>query len=242
MVTFQCPGTGISKRKILIVEDNKDLQGLLSFHMTAAGYSVLLAENGIEAVETYARERPDLVLLDILLPLLDGWEVCRRIRQDDRNHDISIIMLTALSEVENKLKGFALGADDYITKPFSPRELTMRVKRVLSRSSRKTDSDPAPALTGPCCLEIDMKTLSARRDGKEIQLTLKERAIMAVLASNPGKVVSCDEMMEAVWGDADCEYGNLELHISHIREKIEQDPGNPRFIRSIKGEGYILEV
>jgi DNA-binding response OmpR family regulator len=240
MVTFQSSGVGTAKRKILIVEDDRDLLRLLSFHLTASGYSVFSAENGIEAVETYASGRPDLVLLDILLPRIDGWEVCRRIRQEDPDRNTPIIILTALAEVENKLKGFALGADDYITKPFSLSELTVRVKRVLSRSLR--DCEPVPVLLGAGLLEIDMRTITVRRDGREIPLTLKERAILAILASQPGQVVSSDELLDAVWGDADFEYGNIEAHISNIREKIEPDPGNARFIRTVKGEGYILEV
>lgn len=128
----------IPKRKILIVEDEKDLVKLIAFHMAIAGYEALSANTGIEALEICKTEKPALIILDIMLPRIDGWEVCRRLRQNPQTTHIPIIMLSALSEVADKLRGFDLGIDDYVTKPFSPRELAVRVKRILARSENKT--------------------------------------------------------------------------------------------------------
>ncbi|MFA5276335.1 MAG: response regulator, partial [Candidatus Omnitrophota bacterium] len=128
----------VAKRKILVVDDEKELVKLVTFNLSIAGYNVLSAKNGIEALEISEQENPDLIILDIMLPRIDGWEVCRRLRQNPHTTHIPIIILSALSEVNDKLKGFDLGIDDYVTKPFSPRELVVRVKRVLARSENKT--------------------------------------------------------------------------------------------------------
>ena len=231
--------SSISKKKILIVEDEKELIKLIAFHMAIAGYEALSAKDGFEALETCEHTRPDLIILDIMLPRIDGWEVCRRLKQDARTRNIPIIMLSALSEINDKLKGFNLGTDDYVTKPFSPRELAVRVKRVLSRSMAR-NTLPKIIKIGP--IEIAMEDFILKRDGQEIALTEKEKGILRFLINNPRRVLSHSEILDAVWGsDNIVEYGNIDVHIRHLREKLEIDPENPLFIKTVKGEGYKFE-
>ena len=232
--------SAISKKKVLIVDDEKELVKLVTFHMAIAGYDVLSAKNGIEALEICESEKPALVILDIMLPTIDGWEVCRRLKRNPRTMHIPIIMLTALSEIDDKLKGFGLGTDDYVTKPFSPRELVVRVKRVLARSEKKT-STPKSIKIGP--LEIDGEDFLVRRHNKEIALTEKERGILKLLINNSGVVLSNNEILDAVWGqDNTVEHGNIDVHIGHLREKIEEDFRDPRLIKTVKGQGYKFEL
>ncbi len=230
----------VTKRKILIVEDEKELVRLITFHMTAAGYDALSAKNGIEALEICETEAPALIILDIMLPKIDGWEVCRRLRLNPLTRHIPIIMLTALSEVDDKLKGFNLGTDDYLTKPFSPRELVVRVKRVLARSENKALGQRTVKIGS---LEIDGVDFTVRRDNEEITLTEKEKGILRFLMDNPGIVLSHSEILDAIWGqDNIVEYGNIDVHIRHLREKIEEDPDDPQLIKTVKGEGYKFEL
>jgi len=227
----------ISKKKILIVDDEKELVKLISFHMRIVGYDVLSANNGIEALESSEQENPDLIILDIMLPRIDGWEVCRRLKQNPQTRNIPIIMLSALSEVDDKLKGFGLGTDDYVTKPFSPRELVVRVKRVMARSENKVS---APKIVKIGSLEIDGVTV--KKNNQEILLTEKEQGILRFLMNNPGVVMSHSEILDEVWGqDNIVEYGNIDVHIRHLREKIENDSENPKLIKTVKGEGYKFE-
>ena len=230
----------ISKRKILIVDDEKELVKLITFNLAIAGYDVLSAKNGIEALEISEQENPDLIILDIMLPRIDGWEVCRRLKQNPRTSNIPIIMLSALSEVDDKLKGFDLGTDDYVTKPFSPRELVVRVKRVLARSGNKVLT---PKIIKIGSLQIDTEDFVVKRNNEEIVLTEKERGILRLLVNNPGVVLSHSEFLDVVWGqDNIVEYGNIDVHIRHLREKIEQDSDDPQLIKTVKGKGYKLEL
>jgi len=230
----------IAKRKILVVDDEKELVKLVTFNLSIAGYNVLSAKNGIEALEISEQENPDLIILDIMLPRIDGWEVCRRLRQNPHTTNIPIIMLSALSEVNDKLKGFDLGIDDYVTKPFSPRELVVRVKRVLARSENRV-SAPKTIKIGQ--LEMGGEDFAVKLNNEEIILTEKEKGILRLLVNNPGVVLSHSEILDAVWGqDNIVEYGNIDVHIRHLREKIEQDPDNPQLIKTVKGEGYKFEL
>ncbi len=227
------------KKKILIVEDEKELMKLITFHLVTSGYDVLSADDGLEALEI-SEAKPDLIILDILLSGLDGWEVCRRIRQNPRTKNIPVIMLTALAEVKDKLKGFELGADDYVTKPFSPRELLVRIKRVLLRAENKTSSCHQIVKVGS--LEIDGAEFTVKREGQEVALTEKEKGILRFLLNNRGVVLSHNDILDAVWGqDNIVEYGNIDVHIRHLREKIEKNPESPQLITTVKGKGFKLE-
>lgn len=230
----------IPKRKILVVDDEKKLVKLITYHLTIAGYDVLSANSGIEALEICEQARPDLIILDIVLPGIDGWEVCRRLKQNPPTSNIPIIMLSALSEVDDKIKGFDLGTDDYVPKPFSPRELVVRVKRVLGRSENKT-SIPKTIRSGS--LEIDGENLEVKCNNQEIPFTEKERAILKLFINNPGRVLSHSEILDAVWGEDNIvECGNIDVHVRHLREKTEKDPGNPQLIKTVKGEGYKFDL
>jgi len=230
----------IAKKKILVVDDEKELVKLITFNLSIAGYNVLSAKNGIEALEISEQENPDLIILDIMLPRIDGWEVCRRLRQNPHTTNIPIIMLSALSEVNDKLRGFDLGIDDYVTKPFSPRELVVRVKRVLARSENRVLT-PKTIKIGP--LEIDGVDFVVKRKNEEIVLTEREKSILRLLVNNPGVVISHNKILDEVWGqDNIVEYGNIDVHIRHLREKIEQDPDDPQLIKTVKGEGYKFEL
>jgi two-component system alkaline phosphatase synthesis response regulator PhoP len=229
----------LQKRIILIVEDEKDLVKLITFHLITVGYDVLSTSNGIEALEICETVKPALVILDILLPGIDGWEICRRLRKNPQTRRIPIIMLSALSEVNDKLKGFGLGTDDYVTKPFSPRELVVRVKRVLSRSENKT---LAPKIVKIGSLEIDGENFVVKRNNAEVVLTEKEKGILRFLMNNSGVVLSHSEILDAVWGqDNIVEYGNIDVHIRHLREKIEKNPEDPQLIKTVKAKGYKFE-
>ncbi len=229
----------VLKRKILIVEDEKEIVKLIAFHMTIAGYDVISAKNGIEALEICNTQNPALIILDIMLPRIDGWEVCRRLKLDPQTRHIPIIILSALSEIEDKLKGFDLGTDDYVTKPFSPRELVVRVKRVLARSENKNSSLKIIRIGS---LEIDQENLEVKRNDQRIAFTEKERGVLKLFINNPGIVLSHSAILDAVWGqDNIVEYGNIDVHIRHLREKIEKDPEDPQLIKTVKGEGYKFE-
>ncbi len=228
------------KKKILVVDDEKALTALVSLHMKMAGFEVLTANNGEKALELAGEEKPDLIILDLMLPKIDGWEVCKRLRQDPGISNIPVIMLTARAETEDKLKGFEAGADDYVTKPFSPRELVARVKRVLARA----EAEPTmPKRYIKDKVEIDLEDFKVKVEGKEVMLTEKEKAILKALVSRPGELLTHEQILDMVWGENNIvEYGNIDVHIRHLREKIEKDPENPQIIKTIKGEGYKFDL
>jgi len=227
------------KQTILVVDDEKELAALVSLHMKMAGFEVLTAANGEKALELSREEKPDLIILDLMLPKIDGWQVCEQLRQDAVTKDIPVIMLTARTQIEDKLKGFEAGADDYVTKPFSPRELVARVKRVLARA----EAEPALAkrfIKGKT--EINLGDFKVRISGKEVGLTKKESAILKALVARKGELLTHEQILDSVWGEDIVEHGNIDVHIRHLREKIEADPDNPEIIKTIKGEGYKLEL
>ncbi len=226
------------KKKILIVDDEKELVALVSLHMNMAGYKVLSAGDGKVALEIAKIESPDLIILDLMLPKIEGWEVCKRLRETRGTKDIPVIMLTCRAEAEDKLKGFEVGADDYVTKPFSPRELVARVKRVLART-RVSSAVSKKYTFGD--IVIDLENFNVKVKDKEVYLTQKERDILNLFINRPGELLTHEQILDAVWGDNIVEYGNIDVHISHLREKIEKDPDNPSIIKTIKGEGYKFE-
>ncbi len=231
--------SSISKKKILLVEDEKELTKLIVFHMAIAGHEIISVKDGLEALETCKRAGPDLIILDIMLPKIDGWEVCRRLKLDAKTKNIPVVMLSALSEINDKIRGFNLGADDYVAKPFSPRELVARVKRVLLRSASR-NALPKIVKIGPA--EIIMEDFIVRRDNHEVMFTEKEKRILRFFVNNPRRVLSHEEILDSVWGDDNIvEYGNIDVHIRHLREKLEKDPDKPVIIKTIKGEGYKFE-
>ena len=223
--------------RILLVDDEQPIQTLLSFPLQRDGYDVVQATDGREALARFAEQPFDLVVLDVMLPRVDGLEVCRRLRA--KGETVPIIMLTAKSEEIDKVLGLELGADDYITKPFSMREFRSRVKAALRRSGMaRTDPDEErPVESG--ALRIDPTKRTVTRDGEPVATTFVEFEILAALARSPGRVFTRDMLLARVWGDsAYRDPRTIDVHIRHLREKIETDPKEPEYIHTVRGVGY----
>ncbi len=226
----------MSNELILIVDDEKTLVKALTFNLEKEGFRVEPAYDGEEALQKVFSLKPDVVVLDLMLPEVDGFEVCRRIR---KKLDTPIIMLTARSEDIDKVLGLELGADDYLTKPFNSRELVARIKAVLRRSKAIEEESKKQIQIGK--LQIDLLQHRVRLGGKEISVTSKEFALLSFLAINAGNVYSREQLLEQVWGyDYYGDVRTVDVHIRHLREKIEKDPANPNFIITVWGTGYKL--
>jgi DNA-binding response OmpR family regulator len=223
--------------RILLVDDEQPIQTLLSFPLERDGYEVVVAADGREALARYDEQPPDLVVLDVMLPRMDGLEVCRRLRA--KGETVPIIMLTAKSEEIDKVLGLELGADDYITKPFSMREFRSRVKAALRRagmSRTETDGERTIEVLG---LRIDPSKRTVTRNGDAVAATFVEFEILTALAASPGRVFTRDMLLSRVWGDsAFRDPRTVDVHIRHLREKIETDPKEPDYIFTVRGVGY----
>ncbi|HWK27998.1 MAG TPA: response regulator transcription factor [Solirubrobacter sp.] len=223
--------------RILLVDDEQPIQTLLSFPLQRDGYEVVQAADGMEALARYDEQLFDLVVLDVMLPRLDGLEVCRRLRA--KGETVPIIMLTAKSEEIDKVLGLELGADDYITKPFSMREFRSRVKAALRRSGMarsETDDERPIDVRG---LRIDPSKRTVSRNGDVVPTTYVEFEILAALARSPGRVFTRDMLLARVWGDsAYRDPRTIDVHIRHLREKIEADPKEPEYLFTVRGVGY----
>lgn len=219
--------------KILVVDDEPHIVELIAYHLEREGFTVATAADGPDALDKVGEERPDLVLLDVMLPGLDGFSVCQRIR---RQHDVPIILLTAKTAEDDRVFGLEVGADDYITKPFGHRELLARVKAVLRRA--RGYSRPGEVLRrGP--LVIDTERRLAALDGEPLELTLKEFDLLHLLASHPGRAFSRDELLRDVWGyDYVGTTRTVDVHVQRLRQKLGDDPAAPRFIQTVHGIGY----
>ncbi len=221
---------------ILLVDDEDSIQKLLAYPLEREGYRVLQARDGAEALERFASERVDLVVLDIMLPKLDGLEVCKRLRAES---EVPIIMLTARDDELDKVLGLELGADDYITKPFSIREFRSRVRALLRRAAVSRQVDEDGELISAEGLTIDLARRVVEVGGNRVQLTYVEFELLRILASNPGRVYSRRMLLEALWGGADYrEPRTIDVHVRHLREKLEPDPADPEYILTVRGVGY----
>jgi two-component system, OmpR family, response regulator len=223
--------------RILLVDDEQSIQTLLSYPLRKDGYEVVQASDGREALDRFAEQPFDLVVLDVMLPQLDGLEVCRRLRARSA---VPIIMLTAKSEEIDKVVGLELGADDYITKPFSMREFRSRVKAALRRADMRPapeqDSEP-PLELGELVVDFDKRAVEVR--GDEANLTFVEFEILGALARNPGRVFTRDQLLGRIWGDAAYrDPRTIDVHIRHLREKLERDAKSPEYIFTVRGVGY----
>jgi len=230
----------VSKSKILVVDDEAHILELVRFNLEKDGYRVVTAQDGLEALKLAREERPDLIVLDVMLPGVDGFEVCRMIQRDNETGEIPIIMLTARSEEIDKILGLEIGADDYMTKPFSPRELLARVKARLRRSARSQfPGDDVAAVIRVDKLSIDPQRFEVFLDGSRLDLTPKEFELLKMLAQGRGRVLTRDYLLENIWG---YEYigdsRTVDVHIRHLRQKIESDPANPQYIETVRGIGY----
>jgi len=227
-----------SPHSVLVVEDNKDLINLLEINLSDQGYTVYSAENGLDGIEKYQIKKPDLVILDIMLPKLDGLEVCKRIRGEDKM--TPILMLTAKAEEVDKVLGFELGADDYITKPFSIREFLARVKAIF----RRLDASNDESLNESEILDFDeLRVDTGKRrvtlKNDLVDLTSKEYDLLTLFFKNQGKAYSREELLKSVWGYTYEGYSHtVNSHINRLRSKIEEDPSDPHYIRTVWGVGY----
>ena len=230
----------MSKPTILVVDDERHIVELVRFNLEKEGYRVITAQDGKEACSLASAEKPDLIILDVMLPEMDGFEVCRVIQRDSTISDVPIIMLTARTEELDKVLGLEIGADDYITKPFSPRELLARVKARLRRSAKKSPKLPDDnGVIRTDGLVIDPQRFEVSLEGEKLDLTPKEFELIRFLARSPGRVLTRDYLLENIWG---YEYlgdtRTVDVHIRHLRQKIESDPANPQYIETVRGIGY----
>jgi DNA-binding response OmpR family regulator len=227
-------------KTILVVDDEVAIAEAVRARLESEGFEVIVALDGPQAIALHTKHRPDLVVLDLMLPGMDGLEVCKEIQRDSWT---PVLMLTARTEEADKIAGLAVGADDYLTKPFSLRELAARVKAILRRTDRIRQSENA--LEGPMDrdgLTIDPGRRRVAVDDVEIQLTPLEFEILMALARDPGMVLSRDQLMDRVWGYRDYAGGRVvDSHVARIRRKLGEDGNEPRFIRTIHGVGYAFE-
>lgn len=226
----------MAAKKILVVDDEKRIVEIVRAYLEREGYNVVVAYEGKTALDLARREQPDLVVLDLMLPEISGWDICRTLRQES---GVPIIMLTARDDVTDKVVGLELGADDYVTKPFDPKELVSRVKAVLRRSGEK----PSPAgVIRVGQLRIDVEKRLVHRAGESIELTPTEFDLLRVLAEHPGRVYSRMELLDRVQGDAYEGYERtMDSHIKNLRKKIEPNVEHPCYIITVYGVGYKME-
>jgi DNA-binding response OmpR family regulator len=225
-----------SSSTILLVDDEESIQTLLTYPLERDGFTVVQARDGEEALLRFAEEQVDLVVLDVMLPRLDGLEVCKRLRSQS---NVPIIMLTARGEELDKVLGLELGADDYITKPFSIREFRSRVRALLRRAASPHLGGEREEVIERGELRIDVPRRTVEVRGEAVQLTFIEFEMLVVLASSPGVVFSRRELLERLRGGADYrEPRTIDVHVRHLREKIERDPSNPELILTMRGAGY----
>jgi DNA-binding response OmpR family regulator len=223
---------------ILIVDDEPSIREVVSIYLRRAGYQVVVAHDGQAALEALDRQPPDLVVLDLMLPKVDGLEIARRLRAEN---DTPIIMLTARREETDRITGLEMGADDYVVKPFSPRELVSRVKAVLRRTHPSAPTAEEEVLTFGD-LRIDPRTRLVEIDGQERPLTATEFDLLWTLARHPRQVFNRDQLLDLVWGLTDyIDPSTVTVHVRRLREKVERDPSSPRHIQTVWGVGYKFE-
>ncbi|MCL4078928.1 response regulator transcription factor [Coriobacteriia bacterium Es71-Z0120] len=227
------------RRTVLVVDDNEKIVEVLAAYLEASGYEVVTAHDGEAAIEAVRARRPDIALLDIMLPGIDGIELTRRFQRD---YDLPVILVTAKTEEIDRLIGLEVGADDYVSKPFSPREVVARVKAVLRRVDRASESAAGGMLVvGDLTIDTDRREVTVA--GTKVDLTRTEFEILATMAAHPGRVYSRLQLLEAVSGDAFEGYERtIDAHVKNIRKKIGDDPKEPRYIRTVFGVGYKVEA
>ena len=226
--------------KVLVVDDEENIRTLVHFNLEKAGYAVEVASNGKEALDQIALSKPDLVILDLMLPVIDGLDVCRQLKGKPSTSSIPIIMLTAKSEEVDRVIGLELGADDYMTKPFGPRELIARIKAVLRRSVIPDNSAKKISIGN---LSINLTNYAAYLSDKKLELTLKEFELLCLLVQNPNQAFSREKLLENIWGYE--YYGDtrtVDVHIRHLRFKLESAPEIASAIETVRGVGYRFQT
>jgi len=233
-------GAAIPERlgRVLVVEDERDVAELIRYNLVSEGYEVVMATNGTDALRLARESRPDVVLLDIMVPQLNGWEVCLRLKQDPALAGIAVIMVTGRVAEGDKVLGFELGADDYVTKPFSPRELVARVRAVMRRG-KPSDSKEKKAHLRTGDLEIDRYRFEVRMKDRLVELTPKEFELLATLVSTPGRVFRREDLLDLVWGrDGFVEPRTVDVHMARLRRKFLAAKLEVPGIETVRGVGY----
>ncbi|HZT95303.1 MAG TPA: response regulator transcription factor [Chloroflexota bacterium] len=226
----------LNKSRILVVDDEAGITRLIQMYLDREGYQTTVAATGADALHAVRHNPPSLVILDIMLPDIDGWEVCREIR---RMSDVPIIMLTAREGDEDKIVGLELGADDYVTKPFVPRELVARVKAILRRIDRPTDLKQEEEVLDFGDLRIEPARREVWLNGEPVHLRAKEYDLLTEMARKPGIVFSREQLLQNVWGyDFFGDSGTIDVHVRRLRAKLNDDSTNPRFVETVWGVGY----
>jgi DNA-binding response OmpR family regulator len=220
--------------RVLVVDDDETVRDVVRRYLERDGHEVVVAGDGESALQLVAKQVPDLIVLDLMLPGIDGLEVCRRLRQ---RHSVPIVMLTALGEEEDRVVGLQLGADDYVTKPFSPRELALRVGSVLRRA-KGVPSGPSMGVIEDGGLRLDTVARSATLNGSPLSLTTREFDLLVYFMVNPGQAFSRPQLLERVWGWDFGDQSTVTVHVRRLREKIEEDPATPKRIVTVWGVGY----
>jgi two-component system alkaline phosphatase synthesis response regulator PhoP len=224
----------VTAKKILVVDDERLITESLEYSLKQEGFQVMVAHDGYRALEVVREEAPDLIVLDIMLPGMDGWETCRRLRQEST---VPIIMLTARGQEIDRVLGLEIGADDYLAKPFSFRELLARIRAVFRRMAFEASSKTIQIQIGD--LRLDVAAHKVFKKDQELTLTQKEYDLLRTLMSNAGRVVTRAELLDQVWGvEWLGDTRTLDVHIRWVREKVEEDPSQPRYIQTVRGVGY----
>lgn len=227
-------------KKILVVDDEEHIIELIRFNLETNGYFVIAANDGNEALKKVKEEKPDLVILDLMLPSIDGIEICKILRKNKETEKLPIIMLTAKSEEIDMILGLEIGADDYITKPFSVRELLARIKAVLRRTQQRQERRENVIKIGD--ITIDVEKHEVTKKGKKIDLTLKEFELLRILSEKRGNVLTRNYLLDEIWGyDYFGDTRTVDVHIRHLRRKIEDDDKNLQYIQTIRGIGYKMK-
>lgn len=238
----------IMSKSILIVEDEADIADLVGYNLQKEGFSFFIAPDGEMALKACENNNYDLIILDLMLPGIQGLELCRIIKGKHESAHIPIIMLTAKSEEIDRILGLEMGADDYVTKPFSIKELVARVKAVLRRTERKEDAVQKIDKTGGSTIRVGAITIDKERytvavEGRSVQLGVIEFKLLVYLAKRPNRIFNRNQLLDAVWGNSVyVEPRTVDVHIRRLRMKIESDPDNPKYIKTMRGLGYFLEV
>ena len=226
-------------KRILIIEDDKDIVELVRYNLEKEGYRVSSADDGAAGLAQAKSSPPDLLVLDLMLPKLPGLEICKELRRNSKSPRLPILMLTARGDEADRVVGLEMGADDYVSKPFSPRELVARVRALLRRSEPGEEPEAAIEVGG---LTIDPASYRVSRLGKPVALSTLEFRLLAYLASHPNKVFSRDRLLDAVWGtERFVTPRSVDVYIRRLREKIEPDPENPAHLKTVRGTGYLFE-
>jgi two-component system phosphate regulon response regulator PhoB len=225
-------------KRIAIVEDEAELASLIDYNLTRSGFDTVVFGGAIGTLKALESAAPDLIVLDVMLPDVDGFELCRRIRSSAQLARVPVLFLTARSDEVDRVLGLEIGGDDYMTKPFSPRELVARVKAHLRRS--ELDSEPSPSAQGPFRLDRTARRVFVH--DRELELTSTEFNLLQFFLSHPGRAFSRDQLLEAVWGEQRfVTPRTVDVHIRRLREQIEEQPDNPRYITTVRGFGYRFE-